>query len=1105
MRSRGGAEQPGFPPVGRFIPVSAAHVTQAQSITPCVMIQKRSSLPAFSIRRPTGLRWLANSCWLSALTLLGVVQAQSPSPAVRTLSFQQGVDGYESTTQFRMRANGLTESGLDLVQYYLDGSPFANEGDDTVDIVRFGDVIGGGADQVPEGATILDAQLVYSTGDAADAISGGPYQLGRLEAEVPEGAIYTDYPLDSQARRSVRSLTAEPWLAAAASIQAQEVIPIDITEIVQAWASGVPNHGVVTFANDTTDGWQVSTISHPETAKRPRLAVTFVTGDVRRIDVPATTLAVVRTNGIVEDATQGTTVTVANAPADPIGLLLRFDEVFGTNSLGVGAQERVIGAKLLMQTAGAPDFSSSADSASPFTVHQVLAEWGPGVEFGTNGLTVAEGDIAEAADEWVGMGEWTRATAEVTSIVSKWQVGQPNRGIHVKPGGGNGWEVFLNGATNAAWRPLLRLWAVPTTGNPTAAIVATVREGEAPLAVDFDGSGSVDPAGRALTYAWDFGDGGQATGVAVRHVFETPGVYDVSLKVTGAEGKQGESLVTVRVLGGPVVRWGTSRLNGPEPLRITATAAGTVDPDGGGVEYAWDFGDGTRGVGESVSHTYRRGGTFLLRLTVTDDEGRNATVSHAVNVDETSVETVVFQEGRDGYSGTFERRVQANGFSQMGREVPEYYLDGRPQTAAQVVNDTCELIRFDGIVGTEVGRIPPKARIVRATLTFHSGTDVNANTDGPYVLGYLTQPVTEATLYADLDSGSGVPEEAGPRGSVEPLLLGGYSDIAVQEVVSADVTPFVQRWVDGETNHGLAIFTDDTTDGWQITTIGHPAVERRPRLEVDYTVGDVTVHHFPLVQSAIAAKVADTLDGSALEVSFLDGGADTDYKEGLFLFDDVFGSGPGKVGPDERVLAARLIVRTGGLPESSGDADADDPYSVHAILRPWDVASNYGTNGLSIAAGDAGPEITVFLGMGERTRNAADILPLVLDWSAGMANHGINIKPQGGDGWQIHWGAHSEPTRHPVVEVMTEKARVQPAEIRITGVRVTANRDLVLSWSAVSGTAYRVEVTPDFKTWNVIRASVVASGEAAEVSLPLAELPANTGFLKVSTVGASVP
>lgn len=339
----------------------------------------------------------------------------------------------------------------------------------------------------------------------------------------------------------------------------------------------------------------------------------------------------------------------------------------------------------------------------------------------------------------------------------------------------------------------------------------------------------------------------------------------------------------------------------------------------------------------------------------------------------------------------------------MGREVAQYYLDGRPQTAAQATNDTCELIRFDRWIGTQTGQVPPKARVVRATLTFHSGNDVNANTDGPYVLGFLTKPVDDTTTYAELDSGNGIPEEAGPRGSVEPLLLAGYADIAVEEVVTADITPFVQRWVDGEANNGLAIFTDDTTDGWQISTIGHPDVTRRPRLEVDFTVGEVSVRRFPLVRSAIAAKAAETLDGGGLDVSFLDGGADASFKEGLFLFEEVFGTGPGKVGADERVLAS-FVVRTGGLPDSSANADSDDPYTVHAMLRAWDASGGPGTNGVSVTAGDVGPAIGEFLGMGERTWSAVDILPIVLDWSAGAANHGINVKPQGGDGWQIRCG-----------------------------------------------------------------------------------------------------
>ncbi len=51
----------------------------------------------------------------------------------------------------------------------------------------------------------------------------------------------------------------------------------------------------------------------------------------------------------------------------------------------------------------------------------------------------------------------------------------------------------------------------PPNQPPKAIMTATPRSGNAPLTVQFDGTGSSDPEGKALTYAWDFGDGTTAT------------------------------------------------------------------------------------------------------------------------------------------------------------------------------------------------------------------------------------------------------------------------------------------------------------------------------------------------------------------------------------------------------------------------------------------------------------------------------------------------------------------------------------------------------------------------------------------------------------------
>ncbi|UCH74375.1 MAG: PKD domain-containing protein, partial [Rhodospirillales bacterium] len=61
--------------------------------------------------------------------------------------------------------------------------------------------------------------------------------------------------------------------------------------------------------------------------------------------------------------------------------------------------------------------------------------------------------------------------------------------------------------------------------------------------------------------------------------------------------------------------------SGEVPLTVSFSAAGSFDPDGIIVDYAWDFGDGTGGAGMNVSHDYIQAGEYLATLTVTDNLG----------------------------------------------------------------------------------------------------------------------------------------------------------------------------------------------------------------------------------------------------------------------------------------------------------------------------------------------------------------------------------------------------------------------------------------------------------------------------------------------------
>jgi cytochrome c len=76
----------------------------------------------------------------------------------------------------------------------------------------------------------------------------------------------------------------------------------------------------------------------------------------------------------------------------------------------------------------------------------------------------------------------------------------------------------------------------------------------------------------------------------------------------------------------PVAQLTTDRTSGPVPLSVQFSAAGSSDPEGMPLSYAWDFdGNGTTdATGPQVSRTYTQAGTYLAALTVTTPDDRFA-------------------------------------------------------------------------------------------------------------------------------------------------------------------------------------------------------------------------------------------------------------------------------------------------------------------------------------------------------------------------------------------------------------------------------------------------------------------------------------------------
>ena len=199
-------------------------------------------------------------------------------------------------------------------------------------------------------------------------------------------------------------------------------------------------------------------------------------------------------------------------------------------------------------------------------------------------------------------------------------------------------EVGLDGAI---WittpTTIYRYW--DSGRPPVASFTATPNPTVVGAIVTFNASGSSDPDGRIVSYAWNFDDLTFGNNQVTSHSYTSAKTYNVTLTVTDNESFTATMYVDVVVGPAPP---------GPQPpvarftyqspvdpgVPVTFNASTSSDSDGTIDSYAWDFGDSSPpGSFVIATHAYLVRGIYIVTLNVTDNTSLSSIATHQVVVD----------------------------------------------------------------------------------------------------------------------------------------------------------------------------------------------------------------------------------------------------------------------------------------------------------------------------------------------------------------------------------------------------------------------------------------------------------------------------------------
>jgi hypothetical protein len=428
---------------------------------------------------------------------------------LREIQFQEGADfGYgpytgENDISLSQVNHGTPQAaGTDSDGLLIDW-PDGGVANESQVLMRFDNIIGTNANQIPTNAIIVSAQLFLTIINPGD---GGtfnrmliPWDATNATWDSVGGGIVAN---DITARSVFES---ELGLQDGSGATGGGTISVSVLPDVQAWTSGTNNYGWVflgwPFNTDGTGFWPSEA---PTIQARPRLRVVWAASGESSVNFRFgvngyTNTFDTRLRQATPDVNAGRITSVfvdagVTTSTDQDQVLIRFDQIFGSSSNQVPAGARVDAAVLdLSSTIGNGMGNGGQFFAMLSPWSDTNATWNSmdngiqadGVEAASVPTTVAGGADLQTLVQ----GGYN--SFDVTSDVQAWSNGtRPNYGWAILPwpGGTDGWGFGTAESAAVTDRPQLRIFYTVAPINVSAAVIQPLTVSAGQVQIQFNGT-----------------------------------------------------------------------------------------------------------------------------------------------------------------------------------------------------------------------------------------------------------------------------------------------------------------------------------------------------------------------------------------------------------------------------------------------------------------------------------------------------------------------------------------------------------------------------------------------------------------------------------------